>query len=738
MKPKILIYTDWFPPAFRAGGPIQSVYRLTQLLKEDYEVYVITTNEDLNDSIEDHLSLKNQFVLFDGIQVIYLDSYHRSLIHIKRLSDAIQPQFVFFNGLFNKYFSKYLLYHFSRNPNVSSIISLRGMLKSSAIVQKERKKKIYIRILKWLIRRQKITFHCTSKDEETDLIMNFGKKQNTVVLPNIPFLSQNKITQGKSNKLKLVYSARIHPIKNLHSLISILSQVKSLLKLTIIGVVEDEEYWLQCKKQFNLLPKHIEIEVLGDMKHHELMNHLPNYDVYILPTRGENFGHSIFEAFSAGLPVIISDQTPWINLATQKIGFDIPLSDKNSFVSAIEKFAVMSQEEFFGWSKNAKKYASNFYDSQDYLKGYKSLFSNKLKVGIVAPVPFERYKGGISNFTESFMKKVSEFEDDGIQFSLINSCIIPRTNESTGRFNYPNLKNYFLFIRYAYKQIKKEKIEVLHIHSSVGKSIFKDSIFALLFKWVLGTKNILHLHVGEVSQVEIKGIFKKINKWILSKAYCRILVLSTQLKKFFEPILSDKVFMVCNFFNSGVIRSEIKEKNHTISITFIGSISESKGIIDLFKALSYLDNANWCLNIAGEFINNDFKKKVMQLPAYTSIKDNVKFLGYIRNDYKDNLLKNNDILVLPSYAEGMPISLLEAISHRNAIVTTNVGANQTHFSTICNLLQPGDVQGLISELSKLINDRELLNKRKNQAYELSHRFTFEAFKEQLTPIYKTI
>ena len=128
----------------------------------------------------------------------------------------------------------------------------------------------------------------------------------------------------------------------------------------------------------------------------------------------------------------------------------------------------------------------------------------------------------------------------------------------------------------------------------------------------------------------------------------------------------------------------------------------------------------------------------MQFPAYISIKDSVNFLGYILDTYKDDLLGNSDILVLPIYAEGMPISVLEAISYGNAIVTTDVGANQTHFSSICNLLQPGDIIGLKSELSELLNDIKLLNKRKNQALELAHRFTFDAFKEQITPIYKTI
>lgn len=737
MNPKILIYTDWFPPAYKAGGPIQSIYQLTQLLKKEYEVYVITTTEDLNKNIEDQLSLKNQFLSFDGIQVIYLDSSHRSIANIKRLSDAVQPKFIFFNGLFNKYFYKYLLFHFVRKLNSESIISLRGMLKPSALEKKERKKKIYIGILRWLISGNNVTFHCTSIDEESDLIRYLGKKQNSVVLPNIPFLSQNQIIQEKSNVLKLVYAARIHPIKNLDLLISVLPQLKSSLKLTIIGVVEDEDYWQKCKKQLNQLPN-IEVEVLGDMKHDELMNKLSNYDVYVLPTLGENFGHSIFEALSAGLPVIISDQTPWRNLKDQKVGFDIPLIDKNSFTKAIEKFATMSQDEYLYWSKNAKEYAHHFYHSQNYVNGYKSLFTSELNVGVVAPIPFERYKGGISNFAESLMHYAPEFKKEKIHLNLINTCVIPRTNESTGRFKFINLKNYLLFIVRAYRQIKRENIKVLHIHTSVGRSILKDSISALLFKWILGTKNILHLHVGEVSQVEIKGVLNKIYEWVLSKAYNTVLVLSPQLKVFFESIFKDRVHIISNFYNSNSLGGEIKEINKIIKITFVGSISQSKGILDLFEALSDMKDKNWELSVAGEFINNDFKNIVMESQVYNSIKDYVKFLGYTFEDYKVSLLKNNDILVLPSYAEGMPISLLEAISFGNAIVTTDVGANHTHFSSICNLLKPGDIKGLKMELSKLINDKELLNKRKKQAQELSQRFTFDAFKKQITPIYKTI
>lgn len=738
MKSKILIYSDWFPPAFKAGGPIQSIYQLTQHLKEEYEVYVITTTQDLNDSIENQLSEKNQFITFNGIQVNYLESSHRSITQVKRILDSINPDFIFFNGLFNKYFHRHLLFLLFIRFNARFIISIRGMLKPSALNQKEHKKKLYLWMLRRLVNNKKVTFHCTSEGEKSDLIINFGAKQNSSVLTNIPFRSLNKTEKQKAKKLKLVYAARIHPIKNLRFLIELLKQVKSEVELTIIGVIDDEKYWLECKDQINHLPENVNLKILGDIEHQELMSVLSDFDLYILPTLGENFGHSIFEALSSGLPVIISDQTPWRNLKSLKVGFDIPLSDKSSFVYAIEKFAGMRNDEYKEWSMNAREYAVDFYDSQDYLNEYKTLFSDDLRVGVVAPIPFERYKGGISNFAESFMSYASEFKEDKIDFKLINTCVIPRTNESTGKFKYINLKNYTLFIVHAFKQIRKENIKILHIHTSVGKSILKDSISALLFKRILGTKNILHLHVGEVNQVEIKGILKKMNEWILGKAYDSVLVLSPQLKEYFEPIFNDRIFMIRNFYNPISIEAEQKKTDDTITITFIGSISRSKGILDLFEALSAIKERNWQLSIAGEFINTDFKKVVMESQLYNSIKNNVKFLGYAYEDHKVKLLKNNDILVLPSYAEGMPISLLEAISYGNAIVTTNVGANQTHFSNICNLLKPGDVKGLTLELSRLINDKELLNKRKKEARKLSHRFTFDAFKKQITPIYKTI
>ena len=377
------------------------------------------------------------------------------------------------------------------------------MLKSSAFNQKKIKKVVYVKLLKLLNAKKKITFHCTSVDEKKELIAVFGSNIQSLILPNIPYISQANSKSVKSDVLKLVYAARIHPIKNLNFLLELIQHVESNVELTIIGVIDDKKYWEGCQQHIVKSSRNISINYVGDLNHQMLMQRLPEFDVYILPTLGENFGHSIFEAFSAGLPVIISDQTPWMNLKEKKVGHDISLSDTRAFIQAIESFAKMDQVEYSVWSTNARLYALNFYNSQDYLNGYTSLFSSIINVGFIAPLPFTRYRGGISTFAENVLKNKTDFLKEGIQLSLINTCIIPRSNSSVGKFNIQNVFNYAMYLFKGIKFIRKNNIDILHLHTSVGFSIVKDTFSVLVFNCFKRTKNILQIHAGEVSQVSL-------------------------------------------------------------------------------------------------------------------------------------------------------------------------------------------------------------------------------------------
>ena len=72
---------------------------------------------------------------------------------------------------------------------------------------------------------------------------------------------------------------------------------------------------------------------------------LAGYDLFLLPTRGENFGHAIFDALEVGLPVLISDQTPWRDLERIGAGWSLPLADPDRFAATIDRLATLEPSE---------------------------------------------------------------------------------------------------------------------------------------------------------------------------------------------------------------------------------------------------------------------------------------------------------------------------------------------------------------------------------------------------------
>ena len=97
---------------------------------------------------------------------------------------------------------------------------------------------------------------------------------------------------------------------------------------------------------------------------------LSDYHFFILPTFHENFGHSIFEALSAGCPVLISDQTPWHDLEEKKAGWDLPLNDESLWKDKLNELIKMSDDEYQEWSRGARKVAEEYVNSLELLEAY--------------------------------------------------------------------------------------------------------------------------------------------------------------------------------------------------------------------------------------------------------------------------------------------------------------------------------------------------------------------------------
>ena len=165
-----------------------------------------------------------------------------------------------------------------------------------------------------------IFFHATNQFEKNVLKSTFQEK-NIDIIPNVPNVLPLKKKQINkiSKPIKLISLARISKEKGTLKLIRTLAKIKIKIKLDLYGSIYDDDYWFECKESIKKLPKNINISYKGIIAREKINDKLLNYDFFVSFTEGENFGHSIFESLSVGLPVLISNQTPWTKLRKKKL-----------------------------------------------------------------------------------------------------------------------------------------------------------------------------------------------------------------------------------------------------------------------------------------------------------------------------------------------------------------------------------------------------------------------------------
>lgn len=377
-KLRVLVMVDWFDPGFKAGGPIRSCVNFAHYLKNDLQIFILTTDRDLGDSQPyPGIQADTWITYYDKVKVFYASPAWLSLQSIKKAIQQIAPDAVYVNSMYSKYFSIYpVLLRRSGSFKAKLVLAPRGMLKESAVRFKSYKKNIFLRLYKLLGLHRQVHFHCTDETEVRDVKKHFGNVPSTL-LANVNGMQQQ--LQLRNNKepgnVKMIFIGRIHPIKNLHYLLSSLRDVKQQVHLTVIGSLEDVNYWQLCQKLIEELPANILVDYKGELSHDLLSPLILQHDLFVLPTTGENFGHAIFEALAAGRPVLISDQTPWKSLSQYKAGWDLPLSAPQEFTGTIEKVAAMNNDELNEWCRGAWNYCNSYIDTSGIKEKYLQLFS---------------------------------------------------------------------------------------------------------------------------------------------------------------------------------------------------------------------------------------------------------------------------------------------------------------------------------------------------------------------------
>ena len=371
-KVKLLIFIDWYVPAFKAGGPVSSIQNLVKLLNKEYEIFIFTSAYDLNSTVAHSNIPLNQWVEDHYMEKVYYNTQPLTHSKINNIIEVTQCKHIYFNSLFSiNYFIKPLIF-LPKAKKLGVFLSPRGMLHPKAFSQKKCKKIIFISILKLLpiFKRIKII---ASTLEEAQYIKQKGFKNDLVVVNNVPELSYFDLSIEFKQRSFITIS-RIAEEKNSIGTLLSFSKLKHPAQLVWIGDAPQNNYAKRFWNVVNSLPKHLSFKHLGALGKQDIKKHLQESAFFILPTFGENFGHAIFEALSAGKPAIIGSNTPFTDLEGNKAGFLVDPTDYNQIADKMYCLISLGEQTYYTMAENARNYAKSTINISDLKKKYIALW----------------------------------------------------------------------------------------------------------------------------------------------------------------------------------------------------------------------------------------------------------------------------------------------------------------------------------------------------------------------------
>ncbi|AHA75397.1 MULTISPECIES: glycosyltransferase family 4 protein [Bacillus] len=376
----ILILAPYYLPGFKGGGPIRSISNLVHTLGNELNFKIITSNRDLGDSIAYEKAQNEVWTKVGLAEVYYVTPEKFNFRYLRKIIQSTQYDFIYLNSFFNTNFSviPILLRRMGIIPYKPIIVAPRGEFSPGALKIKKFKKELFIESTKLVGLHNKVIWHATSEEEKTDIKQIYGEEVPVRVAQNLPNIFENKENQKKEKKrgeLKLVFLSRITEKKNLKGALTFLKGITGNITFDIYGPIENQNYWSACRNIIESLPNNVQVNYMGQVNNNKVHPLFSNYNAFLFPTFGENYGHVIVESLLAGCPVIISDQTPWKNLKNEGAGWTIPLEKEETFISALNDIVHMDSEEFQKLSRSASKYAMKMFFCEEILKQNRDLFS---------------------------------------------------------------------------------------------------------------------------------------------------------------------------------------------------------------------------------------------------------------------------------------------------------------------------------------------------------------------------
>lgn len=364
--PRVLAFVGYYLPGYKGGGPTRTIANMVENLGSDLDFLILTYDRDLNDRDSFSGINVNEWQRVGKALVYYASPEQTGLRSIARLLRKTPHDILYLNSFFSPRVAvlPLLLNYLHLCPPRPIVIAPRGEFSEGALALKALKKRCYIEATRLAGMHRNLTWQASSERERHDILRvlrPIGSK--ILVAPNLSahvpsaYSNNGEVAFARApGPLRIVFLSRISPMKNLDYLLRVLQQVTACVELNIYGPTEDLRYWNNCQVLMNTMPLNVRIAYRGPVTPTEVPGILRANDVFLFPTRGENFGHVIIEALHAGTSVIISDQTPW-DADPEGACQVIPLSNIGDYVHCVQQYAAFTDIQFACRRRAAVEYA---------------------------------------------------------------------------------------------------------------------------------------------------------------------------------------------------------------------------------------------------------------------------------------------------------------------------------------------------------------------------------------------
>lgn len=282
----------------------------------------------------------------------------------------------------------------------------------------------------------------------------------------------------------------------------------------------------------------------------------------------------------------------------------------------------------------------------------------------------------------------------------------------------------------------------VHVNMGERASVARKGLL-VVFARLLRVPVLIHLHGPQLHQdfQVLSGSTQALIRWVFSLAD-EVLVLGQYTGNF---VLNDlrcdtqRVHVVLNGVPAARLPRRPEVPGHRLQMLFLGNLSDRKGVGDLLHALGLMRSnaADWSLTFAG---GGDVEH-YLQATRRLGLGDQVSYFGWARQDQVSELLAGADVLVLPSYVEGLPLVILEALANGVAVVCTPVGEIPTTLTDGRDALfvPPGDPVRLAAALDRLVAEPALRLQLEAQGLAFYQRgFSIEAFFKAVAAVHKRV